>query len=116
MDIYHGWFDLKPGVSDMEFVDAFERYMDRLEAEGVIEGWRLMRKKLGLGPSHLGDFHLMIEVTDLAQLDAAFSWVATRAEPVESDHFNVNSLVRNIQFALYRDFPDPMRERGEERF
>jgi hypothetical protein len=116
MDIYHGWFDLKPGVSDLDFVDAFERYMERLEGEGVIEGWRLTRKKLGLAPSHLGEFHFMIEVADLTQLDAAFNWVATRAEPVEGDHHGVNALVQNIEFALYRDFPDPVRERGEERF
>src|SRR5690606_25582306 len=71
MDIYHGWFSLKPGVRDMDFVDAFTKYMDRLEAEGVIEGWRLMRKKLGLAPADLGEFHFMIEVTDLTQLDSA---------------------------------------------
>lgn len=116
MDIYHGWFNLKPGVRDMDFMDAFAKYMDRLEAEGVIEGWRLMRKKLGLAPAHLGEFHFMIEVADLTQLDSAFDWVATRADPIESDHHAVNSLVQNIQFALYRDFPDPVREQGDERF
>jgi len=116
MDIYHGWCDLKPGVRDIDFAEAFTRYMELLEAEGVIEGWRLTRKKLGLAPSHLGEFHFMIEVTDMTQLDSAFNWVATRAEPVEGEHHGVNSLVRNIQFGLYRDFPDPVRERGEERF
>ncbi|MBI1260946.1 MAG: hypothetical protein GC184_04410 [Rhizobiales bacterium] len=116
MDIYHGWCDLKPGIRDMEFVEAFTQYMEMLEQEGVIAGWRLMRKKLGLAPKHLGEFHFMIEVTDLTQLDSAFDWVATRADPVEIEHFSVNSLVENITFALYRDFPDPVRERGEERF
>ncbi|MDO8839349.1 MAG: hypothetical protein Q8J92_14730 [Parvibaculum sp.] len=116
MDIYHGWFNLKPGVRDIDFVEAFTGYMELLEREGVIEGWRLTRKKLGLGPAHLGEFHFMIEVTDLTQLDSAFNWVATRADPVETEHFNVNSLVTDIQFALYRDFPDPVREQGEERF
>ena len=28
----------------------------------------------------------------------------------------LNSLVENVSFALYRDFPDPVREYGEERF
>jgi len=28
----------------------------------------------------------------------------------------LNSLVRNAVFALYRDFPDPVRHHGEERF
>ena len=30
--------------------------------------------------------------------------------------FGVNSLVTNATFALYRDFPDPVRQTGEERF
>lgn len=116
MDIYHGWCDLKPGVSDTEFADAFTHYMDYLKAEGKILSARLTRRKLGFGPAHLGDFHFMIEVTGLAQLDDAFSMVASRAGAVEGVHHGVNSLVRNVQFALYRDFPDDVRKRGEEKF
>ena len=53
---------------------------------------------------------------DLAQRAAAFQGVASRGEPGEGFHFGVNSLVRNATFALYRDFPDPVRQRGAERF
>ena len=116
MDIYHAWCNLKPGVSDLDFAEKVARYLGHLKEEGMIAGWRLTRRKLGLGPSSLGDFHLMIEVKDMAQLEAAFSRVAARREPVEGFHFGVNSLVTDLQFALYRDFPDPVRHRGEERF
>jgi hypothetical protein len=58
----------------------------------------------------------MIEVKDLAQLEAAFERVAGRREPVEGFHFGVNSLVRSAVFALYRDFPDAFRHHGDERF
>ena len=64
----------------------------------------------------LGEFQILIETRDLAQLDAAFAAVSTRNEPVEGAHHGVNSLVVNFQAALYRDFPDPHRQRGEERF
>jgi hypothetical protein len=90
--------------------------MGHLQERGLIESWRLTRRKLGLGAPGLGDFHLMIEVKDLAQLERAFERVAGRSEPVESVHFAVNSLAQNAVFALYRDFPDPFRHRGEERF
>jgi hypothetical protein len=33
--------------------------------------------------------------------------VSSRADPVESFHQAVNSKVRDIFFAPYRDFPDP---------
>ncbi|HUC62869.1 MAG TPA: DUF6614 family protein [Alphaproteobacteria bacterium] len=116
MDIYHAWCDLKDGVRDTDFADGVAHYMGHLKSQGLIEGWRLTRRKLGFGPEGLGDFHLMIEVKNLAQLDRAFERVSSRREPVEGFHFGVNSLVRNARFALYRDFPDPQRHKGEERF
>lgn len=116
MDIYNAWFDLKPGVSDMEFCGRLTAYMDNLKNDGLMQGWRLMRRKLGLSAAPVGEFHLMMEFTGMAQLDQAFGRVASRREPVESIHFGVNSLVQNVQFALYRDFPDSVRHRGEEKF
>ncbi len=116
MDIYHIWCDLKDGVRDDEFVDKAESYLTHLRDEGLIADYRITRRKLGLGPPHLAEFHVMLELRDLAQLDQAFGRVATRADPVEAYHHGVNSLVTNVTFALYRDFPDPVRQRGEERF
>ena len=112
MDIYHIWCDLKPGISDVKFADQVSAYLGSLKADGLIQNWRLTRRKLGLGVLGLGEFHLIIEVTGLAQLDNAFDRVASRGEPIEGLHFAVNSLVRNAQFVLYRDFPDPVRKRG----
>jgi hypothetical protein len=116
VNIYHVWCDLKPGVGDLVFGERLAAYLDHLKAEGLIEHWRLMRRKLGLGAPGLGEFHIMIEVENLGQLDAAFDRVASRGEPVEGFHFGVNALVRDPIFALYRDFPDPVRRRGEEKF
>jgi hypothetical protein len=116
VDIYHAWCDLKPNVSDVAFAEGVASYMGHLKSAGLIEGWRLTRRKLGFGVPGLGEFHLMIEVKDLRQLEDAFERVASRREPAEGFHFGVNSLVQNAVFALYRDFPDPFRHRGEERF
>jgi len=116
MDIYHAWFDLKLGVKDLEFCERLASYMDSLKAGGQMQGWRLTRRKLGLAPSTQGDFHLMMEFKDLAQLDAAFNRVGSRREPIEGLHFGVNSLVQNASFGLYRDFPDPGRHQGDEKF
>lgn len=116
MDIYHAWCDLKPGVSDISFAENVASYMGHLKEQGLIEAWRLTRCKLGLGAPGLGEFHITIEVKNLAQLELAFERVAGRREPVEGFHFGVNSLAQNAVFALYRDFPDAFRARGEERF
>ncbi len=116
MNIYHGFFDLKPGVSDLDFAENIAKYMNHLKSQNLIEGWRLTRRKLGLGIAGLGEFHIAIEVKSLGQLDEAFERVASRREPVEGLHFDVNSFVQNAEFALYRDFPDPVRHKGGERF
>ena len=116
MDYYHVYFDLKSGVTDVELVAAVGRYMGHLLDAGLIGGHRLTRAKLGFGLRLHGDWLLVIEVRDLVQLEAAFQHVASRRDPVESVHFGVNSLVHNPVFALYRDFPDPVRHRGDEKF
>lgn len=100
----------------MTFVTKVRAWMGHLQARGLIEGHRLTRRKLGLGPPTLGEFHIAIEVRDLAQLDAAFQRVAARTEPEEGVHFGANALVQNTTFALYRDFPDPVRQVGQEKF
>ena len=116
LDLYEIWFDLKPGVSDMTLVEKLTAYLTHLKQGGLLEGHRLSRRKLGLGPGMIGEFHLTMEFRDLAQLDAAFQRVAARRDPEETVHFGVNALVTKATFALYRDFPDPVRHVGQERF
>jgi Family of unknown function (DUF6614) len=116
MDIYHAWFNLREGVSDAEFAWALGEYLGHLKEAGHVAGWRMTRRKLGLAPGFLPEFHVMIEVEGLAQLDGAFGLVAGRAGAVEGLHHAVNSRVRDAFFALYRDFPDPHRQYGQERF
>lgn len=110
MDVYEIGVDLRDGVSDLAFVDAVDAYLGRLQRDGLIESWRLLRRKLGFGSGR--EFKLWIETRDLAQLDAAFAVVARRDGEVEADHHAVYSSVRNFEAALYRDFPDPQRVRG----
>ena len=44
MILYHGWFNLKPGVGDVEFADHLARYLGHLQEGGRIAGWRLTRR------------------------------------------------------------------------
>lgn len=116
MDCYQIFVDLKPGVHDTTFTTALTAWLSQLEAQGHIEGWRLLRRKLGLGPPTLGEFQILIDTRDLAQLDQAFRVASARSDPAEAAHHGVNSLVCHFQAALYRDFPDAHRVVGQERF
>ncbi len=116
MDIYHIWFNLKDDVRDVEFTDAVGSYLGHLKTAGGIAAFRITRRKLGLGHPNLPEWNITIEFQDVAQMDKAFERVSARANPVEGLHHAVNSKVKDIFFALYRDFPDPGRQRGQERF
>lgn len=116
MNIYHIYANLKSGVQDIEFVESVKKYLGHLHHDGLLESFRITRRKLGLGPKDLFEFHILIEFKTMDQFDRAFGTVATRSEPIESLHFAVNSKVSEVKFALYRDFPDEERQVGEERF
>ena len=116
MDCYLASFSLKDGVKDSDFVQDLEAYMAYLRERELIRSHRLMRRKLGLAPRPLGDFLLLLEVEDMAQLERAFQHVGSREGEVEGRHFAVNAKVRDLFFALYRDFPDSVRAYGGEKF
>jgi hypothetical protein len=84
--------------------DEFEG-RPQLKGEGAVAGYRITRRKLGLGPPQLPEWHITLDFENMAQMDSAFGRVSSRADPVESFHHAVNSKVQDIFFALYRDFP-----------
>jgi hypothetical protein len=116
MDVYHIWCTLKDDVGDLEFASAVRAYFEHLEAAGLVAGYRITRRKLGLGPPQLPEWHITLDFRDMTQIDTAFGRVSSRADPVESFHHAVNSKVKDVFFALYRDFPDPGRVSGQEKF
>src|SRR5215467_12505665 len=116
MDIYHIWFNLENGVRDTEFVESADAYVNYLKGDGVLAGYRITRRKLGLGPPQLPQWHITLDFENMAQLDSTFGRVSSRTDPVEGFHHAVNSKVQDIFFALYRDFPDPGRVTGQEKF
>jgi hypothetical protein len=109
MNYYDIWVNLKDSRQDLAFARALDAYMGHLKEQGKLESWRLSRRKFGFGPPELGEFHIRISFKDLAQLDAAFSVVATREGDVERLHHPVYSMVTGFKSALYRDFPDDVR-------
>ncbi|HYM72794.1 MAG TPA: DUF6614 family protein [Stellaceae bacterium] len=116
MDVYHIWCNLKDGVRDTEFADSARAYFEHLKTEGAVAGYRITRRKLGLGHPSLPEWHITLDFDSMAQMDTAFSRVSSRVDPVESFHHAVNSKVQDVFFVLYRDFPDPGRVTGQEKF
>lgn len=106
MNYYHIWANLRDSRKDLEFAASLRAYLGHLQERGLIAGYRLTRRKLGFGPDGIGEFHIVIESENLTQLDAAFDAARARAGETESLHAAVYSAVKDLKFALYRDFPD----------
>ncbi len=109
MNYLHIWADLRESHKDLQFCEAVDAYLGKLKADGKIEYFTLTRRKFGFRPPELGEFHIVVAARDLAQLDAAFSIVASRTGEIERLHIPVYAACSRTQAALYRDFP------GDER-
>lgn len=112
MNTYEIWVDPAPGVHDLELIEAARAYLELFIARGMMEGYRIRRRKFGFSPPGFGEFNFSLDFRDLAQLDKAFEWAATRGKDIEPLHAALYSRVTNFKSALYRDFPDPVREAG----
>lgn len=107
MDHYHAFFDLKPGTHDLELARHVARYMGQLKEQGLIHGWQLSRRKLGLGQCELGEFHCVMQTADLDQLEKAVA--PSGAEAGQNRQVESGRRAANLTAALYRGFPGPQR-------
>ena len=69
----------------------------------------MLRRKLNLASDNCRDFLLEIEFKNLTQLDDAFRVLGEDDEEVARLYRNVNALIANAEFGLFRPFPDPER-------
>ena len=89
MNYYHLWVDLLETQKAMEFCRAVDDYLGHLREQKLIEGHQCTRRKLGFGPPELGEFHVVIEVKDMAQFERTFKAVARPDEKTARLHANV---------------------------
>lgn len=107
MTIYHCMIDLKSDARALAFALALDTWLSLLRAEGKIETWRLMRRKLNLTGPGGADFLLEISLRDLAQLDEAFGFLGHAGEEAAQRYDQMRQHIAHVEFGLYRPFPDP---------
>jgi len=108
MDIYHIWADKQGDITDSDWVANMRSFLDQLVEEKKMINYRITRCKMGFRSiQDLPEWHIMMEFTNMAQMDDAFQRVAPLTGELESKHRSFNQFVAdNIQHALYRDWPD----------
>jgi hypothetical protein len=93
----HGLFTLMDGVSERDFLSAFEAFYDHLRDSGFVSGYRIMRRQPLEGFGALlpaFDYHVAVEFQNLAQDQACYDYVKKNEEPVRSLHRAMNSKVK----------------------
>ena len=112
MNLYHCLVELKSEARALAFAAAVECWMAYLQGAGLVSGWRLLRRKFGLGSGGHSDFLLEIELLDMAALDRAFSALATADQQAARRYDQMHQMIASVQVGLYRPYPDPaQRER-----
>jgi hypothetical protein len=108
MDIYHVWANKTSDISDRDWVDNLRSFLDHLVSEQRMVSYRITRCKMGFRSiADMPEWHIMMEFTDMAQLDSAFKRVAPLQGELEEKHRSFNQFVGDdIQHALFRDWPD----------
>ena len=109
MNMYHCYIDLHHEAKALAFSSDVDQWMSYLQERKVINGWRLLRRKLNLASDSCRDFLLEIEFENMTQLDQAFRVLGEKDEEIEKLYANVSALIANSDFGLYRPFPDPER-------
>ena len=111
-DIYHIWANKKKGISDKDFANGMQNFLQQLKEEGKMISFRITRCKLGFRSiQDLPEWHIMMEFDNMAQLDEAFTRVVPQQGELEKKHVSFNKYVEDdIQHALYRDWPDAINK------
>ncbi|MDH4127950.1 MAG: hypothetical protein OEV44_04300 [Spirochaetota bacterium] len=72
MNHYIIWFNLKENIKAHQFLQDLVNYLNLLRESKLIVDYKIMRRKLGFGPSELGEFMVDLLFKNLEQLDMAF--------------------------------------------
>ena len=107
-DIYHIWANKAGDISDIDWVTNMRKFLQHLVDEDRMLSFRITRCKMGFRSiADMPEWHIMMEFTNMAQLDAAFERVAPLEGELEQKHQSFNQFVAgDIQHALFRDYPD----------
>ncbi len=109
MNLYVAQIDIRDDAKALAFAHAVDQWMNYLSERGVINEWRMLRRKLNLASDSCHDFLIEIEVEDMTQLDRAFRVIGTHDDEAERLYNAVHQMIGTAIFGLYRPFPDPER-------
>lgn len=108
MTSYQCMIDLKPNANELAFARAVAAWFNLLQAAGKVATWHLSRRKLKLAGAGFGDFLLVVEFDDMAQMDRAFAHLEQGGHDAARIYAQMHGMIDRVEAGLYRPFPDPV--------
>jgi len=106
MDYYHVWANKSGEITDLEWVNNMKGFLDHLVNESKIVEYKITRCKMGFASiPDLPEWHIIMTVKSMAQLENAFRRVAPQEGELEEKHKSFNQFVTSIKHAYYSDWP-----------
>lgn len=107
MHIVHCMIELHNDARALAFAAAADQWLSHLQDQGLITGWRLLRRTLGLAAGAHPDFILEISLRDFAAIDSIFATLATADDDSVRRYDLMHNMIARADTGLYRPFPDP---------
>jgi len=95
--VFHGLFSLKDGVTEAEFLRAFDAFYSHLVEMRYARGYRILRRQPleGFGNTlPRFEYHAEVEFPSLEEDRACYEYVKRNDEPVRSLHRAMNTKVK----------------------
>jgi hypothetical protein len=108
MTSYHCMIDLKSNANELAFARAVAVWFGLLQAAGKLKAWQLSRRKLRLAGPGFGDFLLVVEFDDMAQMDRAFAHLSCGDHDAAQAYALMHGMIDRAEAGLYRPYPDPV--------
>lgn len=112
MHVYHCMIELRSDARALAFAAAAGHWLGYLQDQGLIAGWRLLRRSMGLAAGSHTDFLLELDLADIAALDTAFAALAQADDESARRYDQMHQMIGRADVGLYRPFPGPQ---GRER-
>jgi hypothetical protein len=105
MNHFHLWCNVPPAAA-RQFCEIAQECLSDMHQRELIEGYSLTRRKFAVAPPDLGEFHIMVDFATVDQMNRALEFVEGDDEVMAQQRAALEPLVRDVQFSMYRDYPE----------
>ncbi|MBU0508561.1 hypothetical protein KKH27_06990 [bacterium] len=103
----HLWCSLKADADAREFCDNVQEFLSDLYRREMIEGFNIARRDFAMDPPGLGEFHFTVDFRDARQASRTLDEIEKDDGEIAEFRKTVTAVIKDMNVAMYRDWPEP---------